>query len=1272
MNSSKNFIAAGFRLHPSVVMTPERWRKVEEIFNSALERAAGPERDAYLSSACPEDETLRTEVERLLASYEKASGFIEQPPFTIKKRSAEERQHKSLLGASVGHYKIIGTIGSGGMGEVYLGQDMRLNRKVALKLLPSDMTEDIDRLRRFEQEARAISALNHPNIVTIFEIGESDLGRFIAIEYIEGQTLRALAAHGRPSIDSVLQLASQMARALCVAHEAGVVHRDIKPENIMVRPDGIVKVLDFGLARLMPGGASQYSDETLLYDTAAHQMSRKIEAITSPGMIIGTMRYMSPEQARGETTGTPTDIFSLGIVFYELATAHHPFMAESQISAMNAILTQQPLPPSRINPEIGASFDALILGMLEKDERLRPTASAVDEVLGSLTGKRPVSFESHTPSVSIRRMTVGREDERAELRACFDRTVEGQGLLVCVTGEPGIGKTTLVEDFLVDLSLSGEPSTVARGRCSERLAGAEAYMPFLESLDYLLRSSEGEHAARIMKLVAPTWYAHVAPLSQESATGEVKTDIKTASQERMKRELSAFLQEISQIKPLVLFIDDLHWADVSTVDMLAYLASRFTGLRLLILTTYRSSDLLLAKHPFLQLKRDLQARGLCHQIMLQFLSSYDVESYLNLEFPENHFPKKLPDLIHSKTEGSPLFMVDMVRYLRDRNVIAESEGVWQLAQNLPDMDKELPQSVRSMIQRKIDQLDPEDVRLLVAASVQGYEFDSTVVAEALKIDAEETEERLEALNRIHYFVRPLGEKELPDRTLTLRYRFVHVLYQNALYGTLLPTRRASLSASVAEALRSHFRDQEAAVASRLAVLYEAGRDFERAAHYFLIAAQHAAEVFANHEVVTLARRGLELVKLLPDTPERARQELLFHITMGVPLMATLGYAMAEVEENYTRAHDLCRQLKVDAELLPVLSGLWLFYMVREEMGKACEFAGQVLELAESCDDPALKVEAHAMLGACLTHLGQFEEALEHLEKGIALYEDQEIARLTFTGHDPCMTCLSFSGWVLWSLGYPDRALEKANESLALARRLNQPQTLALALFMSSFVHFMRREFEESRKHSEASMAVSLEHELPQTLAWSSAHHGLSLAALNGGEKGIRQARESIDRQRTMGAELARPNFLSMLAEVLGIYGRVDEALATIRESLEVVERSGERAKEAMIYQIKGELLLKKAGIFDKSVQVKATADSGHKERLIKEAEESFLKGIRVAREQKAKGWELRATVSLCRLWKNTGRQEEAREMLAQIYNWFTEGFDTLDLKEARALLEELS
>ncbi|MCA1557417.1 MAG: hypothetical protein LC731_02625, partial [Acidobacteria bacterium] len=298
---------------------------------------------------------------------------------------------------------------------------------------------------------------------------------------------------------------------------------------------------------------------------------------------------------------------------------------------------------------------------------------------------------------------------------------------------------------------------------------------------------------------------------------------------------------------------------------------------------------------------------------------------------------------------------------------------------------------------------------------------------------------------------------------------------------------------------------------------------------------------------------------------------------------------------------------------------------------------------------------------------------EYVERGSALCREDGQPRLAFTGHDAAMTCLSFGGWCLWSLGFPDRALAKVEEALMIAHSLGHPQTLALALFMNSFVRYLRREFEESLKQSQASMAVSLEHELPQTLAWSSAHHGLSVASLKQGEHGIKEARESIDRQRAMGAELARPNFLSMMAEVQGIYGRVDEGLATVRDALSIAERTGECAKASMIYNVKGELLLKKLELQSSPLSTTPTDDADSEaETLVKEAEESFLNAIRVAREQNARSWELRATISLFRMLQKRGRDEEAREMLSQIYGWFTEGFDTPDLKDARALLKELS
>jgi len=351
-------------------------------------------------------------------------------------------------GARLGHYEIRSKLGEGGMGEVWRARDTRLNREVAIKVLPAALAKDAGRLRRFEQEAMAASALNHPSIVTIHEIGKTDAGRFIVMELVRGQTLRAVS---KPcAIDLLVNVGSQIARALSATHAAGITHRDIKPDNVMLRDDGYVKVLDFGVARLVPQTATDEEAATLTYRTA-------------PGALLGTLAYMSPEQARGLQVTSAADIFALGVVFYELATGRHPFKADSMIAVLHSIASQTPASPSRLNPEVPASLDALIMRMLEKDAALRPTAVEVSEALGEVSGVRSSDQLQRSIKPAVERHTVGREKERAELMSGFESALAGRGLLLCVAGEPGIGKTTLVEDFLAELAAEGR-CTVARGR----------------------------------------------------------------------------------------------------------------------------------------------------------------------------------------------------------------------------------------------------------------------------------------------------------------------------------------------------------------------------------------------------------------------------------------------------------------------------------------------------------------------------------------------------------------------------------------------------------------------------------------------------------------------------------------------------------------------------------------------------------------------------------------------------------------------------------------
>ncbi|HET7216398.1 MAG TPA: serine/threonine-protein kinase, partial [Vicinamibacterales bacterium] len=470
-----------------------------------------------------------------------------------------------------GHYRLESRIGGGGMGEVFRAFDTRLNRPVAVKVMRDATSGDAAVVQRFLREARAASALNHPNIVTIHEVGETGGGeQFIVQELVEGRTLRSALEDTLP-LANAIDVGRQVARALAAAHAAGIVHRDVKPENIMVRSDGYVKVLDFGLARVV--------------DYQAAERSTRINLDTEPGTVLGTTHYMSPEQATGVQAGPAADVFALGIVLYEMAAGRRPFVAPSPVAVLAAILSEQPVPLVRVNPAIPAALDELVHRMLAKEPERRPSARDVDEELATLQG-RDTATELARSAATATRTTVGREPERAVLRRAYARVKDGQSLLVAISGEAGIGKTSLIEDFLAEVSARPERPIIARGRCSERLAGAEAYLPILEALDSLLHRAGGDSLQTLMKAVAPTWYVQVATRSiEESSMAELRLDASTASQERMKREIGAFFQDISRPRPIVVFLDDLHWADVSTIDILNYVAGRFADMRVLFLTT---------------------------------------------------------------------------------------------------------------------------------------------------------------------------------------------------------------------------------------------------------------------------------------------------------------------------------------------------------------------------------------------------------------------------------------------------------------------------------------------------------------------------------------------------------------------------------------------------------------------------------------------------------------------------------------------------------------
>ena len=848
---------------------------------------------------------------------------------------------------------------------------------------------------------------------------------------------------------------------------------------------------------------------------------------------------------------------------------------------------------------------------------------------------------------------IGREAEVTQLHQWLAQARRGVRQVGFVTGEAGIGKTTVVDAFLAQVAQAPD-LWLARGQCVEAYGAGEAYLPVFEALGQLGRGPDGAQLVARLAQQAPTWLVQMPALLTADALEAVQRRVLGATRERMLRELTEALEVLTTARTLVFVLEDLHWSDAATLDLVGALARRRTPARLLLLGTYRPVEVIVRAHPLRALTLDLTLHRQCTELPLQLLSPADVAHYLGRRFGAGGRPAALAPALYQRTDGHPLFLVTVVDALVQQGLLRQVDGRWEVPGDLAVVEAVVPESLVQMITQQFDALPVADQGVLEAASVAGLAPTVAVVAAGVETADEIVETQCASLAQRGLFLHAHGAEAWPDGTVTGRYGFRHTLYQQVIYAQLPVGRRRRRHQQIGTRLEAGYGAQAGARAAELAVHFQRGQDPQRAVQYLEQAADNAAQRQAHHEVIALLTTGLGLLATLPETPVRAQQELDFHLALGPALMATKGPAAPEVDQTYARARALCAQVGEPPQLFPTLRGLWRFYLNRGPLQPARELGEQLLRLAQGAAAPTSLPEAHAALGTTLFYVGEYVTALTHLEQGLtltALTAQQALG--LHHGEAPRVRCLALAAWTLWCLGFPTQALRRGQEAQAQAQACAHPYSLAMAQHWMIYVHYRRREVPAVQAQAEALLTLATAQQFSLYVEHVTYWRGWALAMQGQGERGIVQLRQGMAGALATGQTLARPLCLVLLAEAMAHTGQVDEGLRVMAEALVAIEASGRYELLAEAYRLQGALLLRQA-----------VPEAN-------QAEACFQQALAIARRQQAKSWELRAATSLAHLWQQQGKRDEARALLAPIYGWFTEGFDTADLQDAKALLEAL-
>jgi len=846
---------------------------------------------------------------------------------------------------------------------------------------------------------------------------------------------------------------------------------------------------------------------------------------------------------------------------------------------------------------------------------------------------------------------VGRDEALSRMRSWLEKMLGGERQIVFVTGEAGIGKTALVDTFARSIA-SNRNIRIGRGQCLEQYGTSEAYLPVLEAIGRLGR--EQAQVVDVLRAHAPMWLLQMPSLMSASDRELLSRELSGSTRERMLREMGEALEALTADLPLVLILEDLHWSDYSTLDLISYLAGQRQSAQLMLIGTYRIVELIVSGHPLKAVKQELLAKEQCQELPLEYLGEDAVAKYLSVRFPTHRFPAELAKLIHERTEGNPLFMVNAVDYLVAEGLIVEHEERWELVVEIEKVEVGVPNSIKQMIEKQIDHLDAEQQRTLEAASVAGAEFSSLAVVAGLGEDRAAVEARCDELARNHQFIQDCGVQVLPNGEAVSRYGFIHALYQNVLYERVSASRRVQLHRRIAERGEELYGECAREIAAELAMHFERGRDYQRATKYLEQAAIVAQRLYANEDAINLLVHGLALLEQLPTGAKRDAQELTLQLALAPLYRMTKGWTSPEVEHTLDRAMELCDKIGNDGQRAQVFLGLESLYVVQARLEKVQLASDELHRIYQRAHAEAPPLEAEMMLTGARLHLGRVADASKEFERLLAAQESSQLQQTAEEqGWNYAVHGRAWYAHALWLLGYPQSALLRAGEGVRLAHDLGQPFNQAVAATYLAMLRQLCADKAVAKASAEEALALTAEYKAPYYGAWSAILVSYALACEKPGAATIASLRESIASFKASGARLRLPYYLALLAQVCGRAGHAQDGLAAVDEGMAASRAHSERWWDAELHRLRGGLLL--AGGADTH-----------------EAEAAYVRAIEIARTQEARALELRAATSLARLWRTQRRADDARRLLQKVYSWFTEGFDTMDLREAKALLAELS